>query len=159
MTALFTLRLNLLLQTPAEVLAWIETLPADQQAAVSPAWVEAVRATVPGDPWRLSWRVMEQSSGTQVGGVSFKGPPDAEGMVEIAYMIEPEFQRRGYATEAAVALVQFAAASGQVRVVRAHTTSDHRASLRVLEKSGFKFVGDIIDPEDGPVCRWERQVD
>jgi hypothetical protein len=30
------------------------------------------------------------------------------------------------------------------------------ASARVLEKSGFQKTGEIIDPEDGPVWRWER---
>lgn len=154
-----TPRLRLVPQTPAEVLAWIEMLPLDQQAQVSPAWVAAVRATQAGDPWRLSWRVVETASGANVGGISFKGPPDAEGMVEVGYGIEPEYQGRGYATEATLALVQFAAESGQVRVVRAHTLSDHGASLRVLEKSGFVFVGDVIDPEDGRLVRFEQRVE
>jgi hypothetical protein len=26
----------------------------------------------------------------------------------------------------------------------------------VLEKNGFRFVGEAEDPEDGPVWRWER---
>jgi len=151
-------RLQLVLQTPDEVLAWLETLPLDQQAMVSPAWVATVRATQPGDPWRLSWRVVETASGANVGGISFKGPPDAEGMVEVGYGIEPEYQGRGYATEATIELVRFAEESGQVRVVRAHTLCDHRASLRVLEKCGFQFVGDVIDPEDGPVVRWEYTI-
>jgi len=30
--------------------------------------------------------------------------------------------------------------------------------MRVLAKSGFQFVGDVIDAEDGLVCRWERTV-
>lgn len=155
---LSTPRLQLVLQTPDEVLAWLETLPPDQQAMVSPAWVAAVRATQPGDPWRLSWQVQERVSGAQVGGIAFKGLPDSDGMVEVGYGIEPEFQGRGYATEATLALVQFASESGQVRVVRAHTLSDHRASLRVLEKCGFQFVGDVLDPEDGPVVRWEFPI-
>lgn len=28
------------------------------------------------------------------------------------------------------------------------------ASINVLQKVGMKFVGDMIDPEDGPVWRW-----
>ena len=157
--SLTTPRLQLVLQTPDEVLAWIESLLPDQRAHVSQWWIDAVRATQPGDPWRLSWKVVELASGLKVGGISFKGPPDAEGMVEVGYGIDPEYQCRGYATEATLALVQFAKQSEQVRVVRAHTLNDHHASLRVLEKSGFHFVGDVIDPEDGPVVRWEQRVD
>ena len=38
----------------------------------------------------------------------------------------------------------------------AHTLSSANASARVLTKSGFRYVGQVIDPEDGEVCRWER---
>jgi RimJ/RimL family protein N-acetyltransferase len=54
--------------------------------------------------------------------------------------------------------VQFAFASGQVRIVRAHTKPDNPASERVLAKCGFRRVGEVIDPEDGLVRRWERSL-
>jgi RimJ/RimL family protein N-acetyltransferase len=44
----------------------------------------------------------------------------------------------------------FALASNQARVVRAHTEPDNAASARVLEKCGFSRVGVVIDSEDGP---------
>lgn len=68
----------------------------------------------------------------------------------------PQFAGQGYATEAATALVRFALASGQVRLVRAHTLPVANASTRVLLKCGFRHVGEVIDPEDGLVWRWER---
>ncbi|PYP29662.1 MAG: hypothetical protein DMD49_12730 [Gemmatimonadetes bacterium] len=64
---------------------------------------------------------------------------------------------RGFATEASTALVAFAFASGLVRRVCAHTLPAHGASTRVLAKCGFTFVGDVVDPEDGRVWRWERE--
>ena len=33
------------------------------------------------------------------------------------------------------------------------------ASTRVLTKCGFRHIGQVIDPEDGPVWRWERHRD
>src|SRR6185503_4650545 len=45
-----------------------------------------------------------------------------------------------------------------VRLVRAHTLPERNASTRVLEKNGFRLLGPIVDPEDGPVFRWERIV-
>ena len=51
----------------------------------------------------------------------------------------------------------FAFASGRVRLVRAHTKPDNGASARVLAKCGFRWVGEVIDPEDGLVCRWEQR--
>lgn len=149
-----TPRLDLRLQTPEETLAWVETLPPEVRAEVSPDWIARVRATAGGDPWSLSFSAVERATGATVGSCAFKGPPDAAGEVEIAYGIDPEHQRRGFATEAARALTDFASADGRVRVVRAHTKGDNVASHRVLAKCGFRLVGEVIDPEDGPVLRW-----
>jgi RimJ/RimL family protein N-acetyltransferase len=90
-----------------------------------------------------------------VGTCGFKGPP-ADGVVEIAYGIDPEHQRKGYATEVARALVDYAFSRENVRLVRAHTLPDAVASKRVLNKCGFRYVGDTVDPDDGTVCRFER---
>lgn len=153
---LTTPQLTLALQTPEEVLAWVESLPPHVRAEFSPDWLARVRATPAGDPWSLSFMARERTSDAEVGGCAFKGPPDAAGVVEIAYGIDGEFRGRGFATEAARALTEFAFASGLVRLVRAHTKPDNRASARVLEKCGFRQVGDVVDPEDGLVSRWER---
>jgi RimJ/RimL family protein N-acetyltransferase len=87
----------------------------------------------------------------------FQGTCGTDNAVEIAYVINPECEGRGYATEAAEALVGFAFNSGDVRVVRAHTLPQSNASARVLTKSGFQRIGEVIDPEDGLVWRWERE--
>ena len=80
---------------------------------------------------------------------------DALGVVEIAYGVDPSRRGLGYAKEAAAALVQYAFDAG-VRVVRAHTRPENVASERVLRGCGFERVGEVIDPEDGLVSRWER---
>jgi len=46
-----------------------------------------------------------------------------------------------------------------VRVIRAHTLPGSKASQRVLEKCGFRHVGEVIDPDDGVVWRFEKAVD
>jgi RimJ/RimL family protein N-acetyltransferase len=79
-------------------------------------------------------------------------------MVEIAYGIAPERQGHGFATEAAGALLRFAAADPRVRLLRAHTLPEPNASTHVLRKCGFVQLGEVIDPEDGPVWRWERSA-
>lgn len=153
---LTTPRLKLVLQTPEEVLAWVASLPPVVRAEVSADWLARVKVTAAGDPWSLTFAVRERTSDASVGGCGYKGPPDAAGMVEIAYGIDDECQGRGFATEAARALTEFAFANRLVRVVRAHTKPDNRASERVLEKCGFQQVGQVVDPEDGLVTRWER---
>lgn len=123
---------------------------------VSPAWLERLRAASEGDVWVHGFAVVERDGNRIVGCASFKGPPDAEGVVEIAYAIVPSCEGRGYATEAAAALVALAQADARVRLVRAHTLATPNASGRVLTKCGFTHVGTIVDPDDGPIWRWDR---
>ena len=124
---------------------------------VSPDWLAALRSSsgVP-DPWRHGFFVVHRENRSVIGSAGFKGQPDSTGTVEIAYGIVPSFQGRGYATEAAAALVDFAFASGQVQMVRAHTLREANASTRVLLKCGFHHVSTVVDDDDGPVWRWER---
>ena len=151
-----TRNLKLVPQTPEDVLAQIEPMDSDQKAQLSPHWLALVRNAGP-DPWIFGFALVHEITNIRVGSCGFKGPPDADGIVEIAYGVAPEHQGRGYATEAAEALVAYAFRSGQVRVVRAHTLPDNDASKRVLEKCGFQFIGEVDDPEDGLVWRWEKR--
>ena len=151
-----TANLDLVLQSPDEVLAWVESLPAADRAEVSPDWIARVRSAAAGDVWALSFSIVERASRSAVGGCAFKGPPDASGVVEVAYGIDAPHRGRGFATEATGALVAFALASGLVQLVRAHTKPDNAASARVLAKCGFRQIGEVIDPEDGQVSRWEQ---
>jgi RimJ/RimL family protein N-acetyltransferase len=91
-----------------------------------------------------------------VGTCGYKGPPDADGAVEIAYFTFPAHEGRGYATAMAGHLATLAGAPPPARTVRAHTLPERNASVRILEKLGFAHLGEVVDPEDGPVWRWER---
>ena len=125
---------------------------------VSPQWLERLRRAAAPDPWVFGFAVIHREDQAVIGAASFKGPPDDDGVVEIAYGIVPAYQGHGYATEAATALVTFAVERVDVCTIRAHTMPDNNASMRVLVKAGFQLVGDVIDEEDGVVCRWERPV-
>ena len=167
-----TAQLRLLPYSPQHLLALIESVEQFEAQSglraaqglrdgyvsgeVSPAWLIQLRAATEADPWMHGFAVVQRESGLVIGSVGFKGPPDSEGMVEIAYGIAPGFQGRGYATEAAEAGVKVAFDDERVRLVRAHTLPTNIASLRVLEKCGFERIGEIVDIEDGLVCRWER---
>ena len=137
------------------VLAWVEGMSPSDRAQVSPEWLARVRASPSSEPWLHGFTIMSRSTETVVGSCGYKGPPDVDEMVEIAYGIQTPYQGRGYATEAARALTAFAFRSGQVKVVRAHTMPETNASTRVLTKCGFERVGEVVDPEDGLVWRWE----
>lgn len=151
-----TPNLRLILQSSAEALAWVETLPPADRAEVSPEWIARIRASTIANPWTHPFTIIHRASGASIGGCAYKGPPSPDGMVEIAYGVDEAHRCKGFATEAAKALTAYAFSTGQVQIVRAHSRPEANASTRVLGKCGFKFVGGVVDPEDGPVWRWER---
>src|SRR5262249_48911727 len=55
------------------------------------------------------------------------------------WAIDPAFQRRGYATEAARAMIDFAFRQLQLKRIVATTTFDNVASMRVMEKVGMRL--------------------
>ena len=154
-TFIQTKNLSLVLESTEKVLARIEALSPADRAEVSPLWLTRIRSAISADPWTHGFSIVERASSTDIGSCGYKGPPSPEGIVEIAYGVAPEYQGRGYATEAARALVDFAFASDLVGVVCAHTLPENNASTRVLTKCGFGCVGEVVDPEDGLVWRWE----
>ena len=90
-----------------------------------------------------------------VGSCAYKAPPTDQGEVEIAYFTYPSFEGRGYATSMARRLIELACTSQMIRRVIAHTLPTLSASTRVLAKVGMTFVGEVMDPEDGRVWRWQ----
>jgi RimJ/RimL family protein N-acetyltransferase len=125
---------------------------------ISPDWLAQLESATTADLWIHGFALVHTASGTVMGMCGFKGPPDPDGVVEIAYSVAPGYQGKGYATEAAEALTTYAFNSGRVRVVRAHTLPEPNASRRVLAKCGFQHIGEVIDPEDGLVWRWEKRI-
>jgi len=158
-THMQTKNLKLVLRTLEEARAEVEAMSPADRAHVSADWLARLGALTSPDPWTLGFSLVHRDSETVVGSAGFKGPPTADGVVEIAYGINPDHQGRGYATEAAQALTTYAFSSGKVRLVRAHTRPEPNASTRVLAKCGFRRVGEVIDPEDGLVWRWEKDFE
>ncbi len=89
---------------------------------------------------------------TLVGTAGYKGPPDASGVVEIGYSIVPAYHRMGIGTAMVAVLVGQAFADARVKRVTAETPVTFTASRGLLEKCGFGFVGNRVDPEDGELA-------
>ena len=155
-TRLETKRLKLVLKTLEEVHATLEAMTPTQKKEVSPLWLARLDGATTPDPWIHGFSFVRRDNEVVIGQGGFKGPPTDEGVVEIAYGVSPDHQGKGYATEAAEALTAFAFQNGRVRVVCAHTLREAKASARVLTKCGFRYIGEVIDPEDGLVWRWEK---
>ncbi|MEY2562271.1 MAG: [ribosomal protein S5]-alanine N-acetyltransferase [Verrucomicrobiota bacterium] len=121
---------------------------------VSQSFLERLNSSTGSDPWRDGFAVLHLADDLVIGLCSYGGPP-VGGAVEISYGIVPAYRGRGYATEAAQILIARAVVSGHVNTLQAHTLPEHNASTKVLEKCGFKLVGEVMHPEDGLIWRWE----
>jgi RimJ/RimL family protein N-acetyltransferase len=116
-----------------------------------------MQATGAAAPW-AGYLAIDPARRLVIGTCAFKGPPDADRAVEVAYFTFAGHEGRGYATAMARTLRDQAVADGTVRVVRAHTLPERNASARILEKLGFQHMGEVHDPEDGLIWRWDWAV-
>jgi RimJ/RimL family protein N-acetyltransferase len=92
-----------------------------------------------------------------VGSIVFHGKPGVEGVAEIAYGVEEASQRRGYATEAVTACVEWALEQEGVLAVQATTFAWHHPSLRVIENVGMVRVGAREHETMGEMLVFERR--
>ena len=97
--------------------------------------------------WYAAWFI-ENADGKQVGELCFKGL-SADGTAEIGYGILPDFQNRGYATEAVKAVTDWALSQPGVNCITAETEADNLASQKVLLNCGFLATGE--QGEEGPL--------
>lgn len=93
-----------------------------------------------------------------VGIAGFHGPPDARGMVEAGYHVDPGHRRRGYARAALEAMLAVARARPEVRVVRATIAPANPVSQRIVRSAGFAVTGEQWDEADGLEIVWELDV-
>jgi RimJ/RimL family protein N-acetyltransferase len=84
--------------------------------------------------------IVRQSDGLAVGDVGFRGPPGADGRVEIGYALVPAARGEGLATAAVRLLVDWATAKPEVDAVTARVELENEASQRLLGR--LDFVGD-----------------
>ena len=145
----------------------IDTDPARFAAELAPAFgggegparkiLTQTVALLTRDPRPAPWiSYLARLGGQAIGICAFKSSPTPAGEVELAYMTFPAFEGRGHATRMIDALAGIADRAGAIPI--AHTLPEENASNRALGRNGFILAGEVEDPEDGPVWRWERRV-
>ncbi len=114
------------------------------------------------DPVSAAWitgAVLDTDRALVVGRAGYHGPPDAEGMVEIGYAIDPAHRRQGYARAAVEALLDRASQEPDVRMVRATISPGNAPSRLLVAQYGFVEVGEQWDDEDGLETIFEVAAD
>jgi [ribosomal protein S5]-alanine N-acetyltransferase len=99
-------------------------------------WLEVVVGISPENSFAIA---VDQEA---VGGIGFTVQHDiAHRSAEIGYWLGEEFWGRGIATEALIAVTDYAFANYDLCRLYAHVFEWNPASARVLEKAGYKFEG------------------
>ena len=91
--------------------------------------------------WCRYLALRHESGRTLIGSVGCGFPKHETGEAEIGYGILPAWQRQGYAPEAVAAMMPWLQGRRPIRAFVAQTFPHLRGSIRVLEKSGFEYVG------------------
>ena len=82
--------------------------------------------------------VVLKQSGKMIGHLYFKQlePADRQSW-ELGYIFNPEYHRKGYASEASAAMTKYAFANYKAHRIMARCNPDNTASWKLLEKIGY----------------------
>jgi ribosomal-protein-alanine N-acetyltransferase len=108
-----------------------------------------ITAPLPDHVWYTYWLIVIAAENFGAGLAGFKGIDAGKREVEIGYGIDPACQRLGYTSEAVQALVEWAFHDPEChRITARKTLKNNLASLRVLEKCGFRIFSMREDSYD-----------
>lgn len=141
-----TKRMMLQPMSDEEIEELIAATESDELRAAYEEMLSGCKSDIANRIWFAPWRMTLKDDNTYIGDLAFKGPV-RENVVEIGYGILPEYEGKGYTTEAVQAMTQWAFGNSGVVFVEAETAPDNKASQRVLEKCGFKPDG---EGKEGP---------
>ena len=98
------------------------------------------KAPFSAHPWYTYWLTLITHNNFGAGLIGFKGVSAGYKQVEIGYGIDPDYRNKGYTTESAQALIQWAFQDERCKsVVACDVLNDNLASIRVLDKLGFEI--------------------
>ncbi len=114
---------------------------------------QAVGHSDDGSQWWLNWVVINRNTGKPVGFVQATVEVDGSGLVaDIAWVVSPNWQGQGIASEATRAMVTWLRSNGVHRLT-AHIHPDHQASMKVAQSQALHATSSKKDGE----TRWESQ--
>ena len=96
------------------------------------------------------WLVIEKKNNQIIGSAGYIGKPDNEGNVEIGFGIIPSKRGKGFCSESVEALIKWGLSHNEVHRIIAQCDKSNIASRKILEKTGFEYLGEKDD-----LLRWK----
>ena len=121
-----------------DVSRYLEWEPLDRERAEARLAHRAGQTRITGDGQALALAVEEAATGRLIGEVvlAFTSEVSRQGL--LGWVIHPDMQGRGYATEAALELLRIAFADLGLHRVIAECDPRNTASIRVMDKLGMR---------------------
>jgi len=110
----------------------------------------------PGDILRLA--VLLKANARVIGDLTLRWMPDEHRQAEIGFVVHPDFQGKGYTTEAARVLLRVAFDALGLHRVFGRTEARNEASARVMEKLGMRREAILLENEFVK-DEWQSEID
>jgi 8-oxo-dGTP diphosphatase len=107
-----------------------------------------------GEDDEITFAIVRRADGVFLGGFGVE-PELEKRQAVVGYWLGKPYWGQGYASEALAAALDYAFASFDIDRVRASVVPENRASIRVMEKNGFRYDGIGLVPapaRGGPVA-------
>ena len=113
---------------------------------------DSLAKKIAGSAWAkegdwLSAAAVERESGLTVGDMALHWVSERDRTAEIGFVFDPRHQGKGFATEAARALVDWAFTEAGMHRVIGRAEARNAASARVLEKLGMRLEAHLVENE------------
>lgn len=87
------------------------------------------------------WAIVHKESGKMIGTVGYARLDFENNSAEIGYVLNPDYWRRGYATEAVAKVIDYGFHELNLHRIEARYIVGNEVSRRVMEKCGMTFEG------------------
>ena len=121
-----------------------DTTP-DHDISKTDAYLAKMMRGVDENRW-IIWAIQNRASGRVIGSVGIWNFDEVQTTAELSYGITPEFQGRGYMSEALARVIEYAFATLKLTALEAYTEAENTPSRRLLERIGFVESGQVDDP-------------
>lgn len=106
----------------------------------------------------IFWVLESKNSAELLGAIGLRNFDVSENYAEIGYEIHPDFQERGYMTEAFEEVLMYAFDKMDLKTIEAFTHKNNLASITLLHKLDFDLQTDRTDEgfEDNRIYKLEK---
>lgn len=109
---------------------------------------EMIEQTQSNPRYKYDFAVCLKENNLLIGGCGIRRETELSQVANLGWAIHPEFQKKGYATEAAKALIDFGLRQLKLSVIYAICDTRNAASFKVMEKLGMMRVGFITGTKE-----------